>query len=131
MSAVCNKLNHNNFAVFLNGLWHVQFFAKLPDDNDGKKAVKCQIIRMSRAFEWLQQGLHQLSKTKSFYYLFMERAGNVKDQLVTYLKEASASLRNSRVYDPSVSHPSYFTTVCLGSTNFLSIFIFMPDLACY
>ena len=93
-----------------NGLWHVQHFAKLPDDNNDKKAVKYQIARISREFELLQQGLHQLSKTKSFYCPFMERAANVKDQLVAYLKEASASLRNSRVYDPSVSHPSYFTT---------------------
>ena len=28
-----------------------------------------------------------------------------------------------------LSHPN--STVCLGSTNVFSIFIFMPDLACY
>ena len=117
MSAVCNKLNRNKFTVFLNGLWHVQFFAKLPepDDNDDNKAVKdrktvkYQIICMSRAFEWLQQGLHQLSKTKTFYDLFMERVDSAKNKLVAYLKSNSANLCKSKVCDSSVSHPSYFT----------------------
>ena len=58
--AVTNKLNRANFAIFIDELWHIQYFSRSLSE------VRLQLARVSEAFVEIQEHLH-LRKTRMFF----------------------------------------------------------------